>query len=95
MNQKLFFEQNDGPVCADQSQYLHERNRINSLIINYSGFFFGGHLNTFLLFGSFLCLKTLFLDFHLEKLSCSEDIQMIYCKKKLIIFLKIVKIYQN
>ena len=42
-------------------------------------FFFLDIFIFLLLFGVFSCLKTLFLDFHQEKLFCNKDIEMPFC----------------
>ena len=34
-----------------------------------------------MIFGDFLCLKTLFHDVHQEKVSCNADNEMTYCRK--------------
>ena len=61
-------------VCADGSQHLHETNRINYFYTkSLRKFFLEDIFLLLLLFGVFSCLKTLFLDFQQEKLSCNAD----------------------
>ena len=66
-------------VCADGSQHLHETNRINSCYSKSLRIFFEDIFIFLWLFRVFSGLKTLFLDFLLEKLSLNAEVKTSYC----------------